>query len=610
VILKLALLLADTVLVFASIYLAVNLRFEGEIVPLKYQGHDMLAVHVAIVVVNLMAYKAFGLYGKVWRYAGIHELKDICKAVTLAYLPFVLVTFVSGGAIYPRSIIIISYILTLMSVGAVRLMLRLYSERISTGPGEARRVLIVGANDAGEAILRELSRQAERAHECIGFVDDAREREGLRIRGVPVLGGVDRLPALVEKHEINEIVVAETRPPLVRRVVSLTESLTDVELKMVPSVADVVEGRTTVSQIRDVRIEDLLARPPVTIDLSSVAAFLEGRRILVTGAGGSIGSEICRQVASLGAARLYLLGRGENSIYEISIELKNKFKVDFETIIADVRDRPRMERVFERVRPHVVFHAAAHKHVPLMEANPEEAITVNVLGTRTLVELSARFGVERFILLSTDKAVNPVSIMGWSKRLAEMVVLEAARRVAVSVGPPNPDPGAEGTRFVAVRFGNVLGSRGSVVPTFRRQIAMGGPVTVTDANMTRFFMTIPEAVTLVIEAAAMARGGEIYILDMGEPVRILELARNMIRLSGYEPDTDIPIRILGTRPGEKLDEELLNDGERATPTEAGKIQRVEGLDFEPERFSTLLRDLEEMVRSGEETRIIERLRQG
>ena len=597
---KLVLALADAVVVFIAIYLAVNLRFEGE-VPAKYQTLPMLGTHVAIVAVNLLAFTWFGLYGKVWRYAGLHELEDICKAVTLSYIPFILVTFWSGGAAYPRSIIITAWLLTLLSIGAVRFTLRLHSERISSAQrAAARRVVIVGANDAGEAILRELSRQPDLAHVCVGFVDDRPDRGGVKIHGVPVLGRVDQLSELAVAHAINEVVVADPRPPLVRRVVGMVEALRDVELKLVPRVSDVVQGRTSVSQIRNVRIEDLLARPPVRIDLAAVASFLKGRVVMVTGAGGSIGSEICRQVAALGAARLVLLGRGENSIHEIAVELANKGDVPFDTVICDVRDRARLDGVLGRFAPKVIFHAAAHKHVPLMELNPAEAITVNVLGTRNLVELSEKHGVERFILLSTDKSVNPVSVMGWSKRLAEMVVLEAARRAVAAASP----------RFVSVRFGNVLGSRGSVVPTFRRQIAMGGPVTVTDPKMTRFFMTIPEAVTLVIQAAAMARGGELYILDMGEPVSILELARNMIRLSGFEPETDIPIEIRGSRPGEKLDEELLNTGERSSATEAEKIQRVEGLAYDEARFHVLLADLEHLIAHGRERELPGRLALG
>lgn len=596
---KWALLLADAVLVLASIMLAANLRFGGEI-PTKYQGLNMLWTHIAIVCVNLLAYGWYGLYGKVWRYAGIHELKDIFKAVTISYLPFILVSFARSGSFYPRSIIVIAWIFTLMLIGAIRLMFRLASERISGGPVNARRMLIVGANDAGEAVLRELLRQPTQSHIPIGFIEDGKARKGVRIRGVPVLGNLDDLPSIVQRYEVKEIVVADPRPPLMRRVVSLAEPLPDVELKMVPSVADVVEGRTSVSQIRDVRIEDLLVRPPVKIDLSAIASFLQGRRVLVTGAGGSIGSEICRQVAGLGVAQLILLGRGENSIHEIAIELKNRTQVPLESVIADVRDMARTQRVFARYQPHVVFHAAAHKHVPLMEQNPSEAITVNVLGTRNLVSLSTRYGVERFILLSTDKAVNPASVMGWSKRLAELVVLEAAQN--------SGDGRSEGrTRFVAVRFGNVLGSRGSVVPTFRRQIAMGGPVTVTDPNMTRFFMTIPEAVTLVIEAAAMARGGEIYILDMGDAVKILDLARNMIRLSGFEPDIEIPIQVLGPRPGEKVTEELVNVGEESSATEADKIKRVQGPAFDGEVLRRLLDDLEALIERGEEERILPRL---
>lgn len=559
---KWILLGTDALLVLASLFLAVNLRFEGD-VPVTYEASRMIALDLAIVLANLVSYQLHGLYHKVWRYAGVHELLSISRAVTVSYLPFATWSFVTGGQACSRSIIVIAWLFNILLVGAIRFILRLSSEPLAMPrmPG-ARKVLIVGANDAGEAILRELARQPSQPWSCVGFVDEDARKVGTTIRGTRVVGTLDALPRLLPELGVDEVILGVPKPPEVRRLLSLCASAPHVELKLVPSVSDVVQGRSRVSQIREVRIEDLLEREPVQVSLESVASCLRGRRVLVTGAGGSIGSEICRQMARLGPESLILLGRGENSIHEIAIELRSLSPVPLHTVIADVRDEARMRKIFHEHRPHVVFHAAAHKHVPLMEANPEEAMTVNVMGSRNLVELASEFGVERFILLSTDKAVNPTSLMGASKRLAELIALEAAAR-----------PG-QATRFMAVRFGNVLGSRGSVIPTFRRQIELGGPVTVTDPDMTRFFMTIPEAVTLVIQAAALGEGGEIFILDMGEPVRILDLARNIIRLSGYEPESDIPIQVLGPRPGEKMSEELLNTGEEATPTRVAKVRRV------------------------------------
>lgn len=552
----------DALLVLASLLLAVNLRFEGD-VPVTYQGSHLIWLNLGIVMANLASYWFHGLYHKVWRYAGVHELLSISRAVTVSYLPFAAWSFATGGQACSRSIIIIAWLFNIMLVGAMRFILRLSSEPLAMPrlPG-ARKVLIVGANDEGEAILRELARQPTRPWSCVGFVDEDSRKVGTTIRGSRVLGTLDDMPRLLAELCVDEVILGVPKPPVVRRLISLCASAPHVELKLVPSISDVVQGRTRVSQIREVRIEDLLEREPVQLRLETVASCIKGRRVLVTGAGGSIGSEICRQLSRLEPVALILLGRGENSIHEIAIELGNLTSIPLSTVIADVRDLARMRKIFREHRPQVVFHAAAHKHVPLMEANPEEAMSVNVLGTRNLVGLSAEFGVERFILLSTDKAVNPTSLMGASKRLAELLVLEAAARCG------------QATRYMAVRFGNVLGSRGSVIPTFRRQIELGGPVTVTDPEMTRFFMTIPEAVTLVIQAAALGDGGEIYILDMGEPVRILDLARNMIRLSGYEPETDIPIKVLGPRPGEKTSEELLNTGEEATATAVPKIRRV------------------------------------
>lgn len=592
---------SDAALVLASLMLAVHLRFSEGPIPARYEGLQMLELHLVITAASLLVYWRKGLYNKIWRYAGVHELREIFLAVTLSYLPFFIATLATGGTFYSRGIIIIAWVLTTMLVGALRFTLRLSSEPMAPPrlPG-ARKVLIVGANDAGEATLRELLRQPSHAYSVLGFVDLQPGNVGMRIRGTPVLGLVDDVPRLAAELAVDEIILAVSEPAIVRRLISLCESARHLELKLVPSIPDVVEGKATVSQIREVRIEDLLERDPVHLDIESIASFIEGRRVLVTGAGGSIGGEICRQVSRLGPQQLILLGRGENSIHEIAIELRSRATVPLITVIADVRDAARMDRIFASHRPQVVFHAAAHKHVPLMEANPEEAMTVNVLGTRCVTELSRRYGVERFILLSTDKAVHPTSVMGASKRLAELIVLDAAR-ASLEAGQQPED----GTRFVAVRFGNVLGSRGSVIPTFRRQIALGGPVTVTDGEMTRFFMTIPEAVALVIQAAALATGGEIYVLDMGEQVRILDLARNMIRLSGYEPDIDIPIQFLGARPGEKMFEELVAGSEEAHPTAVPKLQRIVAREPMPphESLAATLEKIEACVREGDEARL-------
>ncbi|WP_338131207.1 polysaccharide biosynthesis protein [Cohnella rhizosphaerae] len=408
-------------------------------------------------------------------------------------------------------------------------------------------------------VAREFKGSDMADHKLIGFVDDAKDKHNLTIHGLPVLGGRSDLSTLVEVFKIKEIIIAIPSVPRsqISEIINLCMAC-GVKIKIIPGINDLIKGKISVNAIRNVDVEDLLGRDPVHTDLQGIADYVHNKVVLITGAGGSIGSELCRQVASFAPDKLLLLGHGENSIYTIEMELKHKFPgMLFEPIIADVQDRRRMEEVFDSYRPQVVFHAAAHKHVPLMEKNPAEAVKNNVFGTQNVADCADKFGTERFVLVSSDKAVNPTSVMGATKRIAEMYVqsLNASSR----------------TRFASVRFGNVLGSRGSVIPAFKTQIARGGPVTVTDPQMVRYFMTIPEAVQLVIQAGALSQGGEIFILDMGEPVRILKLAEDLIRLSGYEPYIDIPIHFTGIREGEKLYEELLTAEEGATKTQHERI---------------------------------------
>ncbi|MHB1702465.1 MAG: polysaccharide biosynthesis protein, partial [Acidobacteriaceae bacterium] len=409
------------------------------------------------------------------------------------------------------------------------------------------------------------------------------EKEGFLIHGVPVLGPRSVLPDVIRAQQVNEVIIAlpMASSSAVREVVSLCTPL-GVELKTLPSMHELIDGKVSISQIRNVEIEDVLQRDSVQLDMDAISGYLTGETVLVTGAGGSIGSELCRQIVRFKPKRLLILGHGENSIYEIDLELgRMGAEADIVPIIADVQDLNRIDQVFSNYRPGVVFHAAAHKHVPLMEANPEEAVKNNVFGTRNVAEAAHRHGSKRFVLISTDKAVNPANVMGASKRVAELVVQELSRRSS--------------TTFVAVRFGNVLGSRGSVIPLFKRQIAQGGPVTVTHPDMTRYFMTIPEAAQLVIQAGAMGQGGEIFLLDMGKPVRILDLAVDLIRLSGFEPYVDIPIEFVGVRPGEKLNEELLTSVETTVATKHNRIvvakQQADGIEGLPD----WLAHLEEMA---------------
>lgn len=458
-----------------------------------------------------------------------------------------------------EGVIMIDLFATILILASLRMVVRLYHEEFSADKSaRQKRLLIVGAGNAGEALLREITR-LRAGFKVVGFADDDPHKRGTNIHGISVLGRVDDLPKICKKYDIDEIAIAipsATRAQL-RRVIQVCQG-TKLRFRTVPSITDIASGKLLVSQIRDVEINDLLGRDVVQLDLDQIGQFLRNKVILVTGAGGSIGSEMSRQVCHFDPKRLLLLEQAENPLFFIEGELRKGFpKIDLSPVIADITDRIRVEQIFERYHPEVVIHAAAHKHVPLMEANPGEAIKNNVLGTMTIANAADRFGAGSFVMISTDKAVNPTSVMGSTKRIAEMYIqdLNATSK----------------THFITVRFGNVLGSNGSVVPIFKQQIAEGGPVTVTDPEMKRYFMTIPEASQLVLEAAAMGSGGEIFVLDMGEPVKIVHLARELITLSGFRPDEDIEIVFTGLRPGEKLFEELSIKGEDMLPTRHPKI---------------------------------------
>ncbi|MHC9542968.1 MAG: polysaccharide biosynthesis protein [Vulcanimicrobiota bacterium] len=579
--------LVDLSLSLAAVSLSILLRFEGEI-PARYfaAGQHLYLFSAGMALACVVMFHVFGLYEKVWRYAGIHELLTIVYAVTVALAPFFLYAMITGGRVYPRGVIVIVWLSSIFFLGGIRFILRIASQETAPGRVQAdKRVLIVGANDVGEMALRELQRHRFSGYLPVGFIDDDPSRKNVVIHGVPVLGGKEDLYRLIEERHIDELIIAFSSPSLVRSIVTQCEKL-KVGLKIIPSLSEIIDGRVAVNQIREVQIQDLLEREPVSLDMERISSYIKDKRIMITGAGGSIGSEICRQIVRLCPGELILLGHGENSIYEICVELSRKTEVPLRSVIGDIRDYNRLNHIFSLYRPQVVFHAAAHKHVPLMENNIVEAVSNNIFGTRNLVELSDRHGVERFIFLSTDKAVNPVSIMGSTKRMAELIVTRMARNSK--------------TEYVAVRFGNVLGSRGSVVPTFAQQIKMGGPVTVTSENMTRFFMTIPEAVQLVIQAGAVGGHGEIFILDMGKPIRIIDLAKNMIRLSGFEVGTDIKIEVRGTRPGEKIEEELVNYGECLEKTEVPKILRVAAGEVHVEELEKYLESLKEAVEKQSE----------
>jgi FlaA1/EpsC-like NDP-sugar epimerase len=556
--------LADAAAIVLAGLFAVLLRFEFSL-PLDYvRRYFMLAI--LEIPLRIAVYSLCGLYNRLWRYASVRELIAVVFAVSLGSGLILVAVHVQPFLGFPRSVVVLSWLVNIFSVGGIRFAVRLRQEFRGNGAGHQgrgssreTRLLIIGAGAAGAMILREIDRSSQDDYNVIGFVDDDQQKVGFRMSGVPVLGTTRDLERLVEEHQIDEVVIAI--PSLsrqgMRRLVSACKDL-KVRLKTLPRLVDLVNGQVTLKSIRDVKLEDLLQRDEIKVDLKKMSGYLKGRVVLVTGAGGSIGSELCRQVCRFAPKQLLLLGRGENSIYEVDLELRQQFEgLDIVPVIADARDRDRIFGIFEKYKPEVVFHAAAHKHVPLMESNPEEAVTNNVFGTKNVAEAADRVGTRRFVMISTDKAVNPTSIMGASKRLAEIVVQMIGLRSS--------------TKFVSVRFGNVLGSRGSVVPLFEKQIEKGGPVTVTHPDMQRYFMTIPEAVQLVIQAGAMGNGGEVFVLDMGQPIRILDIAKDLIRLHGLEPGVDIQIEFCGMRPGEKLFEELLTAEEGTDATTHERI---------------------------------------
>lgn len=592
----------DALALIIAAFLGYALRLER--LDLKeYWGAYALFTGITLIVVP-STFAMVGVYAQYWRYASFYEFSLL--AVALAFAGIMLTGLVLlMRALFPHLPVVplsVPLIFTMPAMALTALLRLSVQARFRPSPlrhsqHSSNRVLIMGAGEAGAMIAHSM-RTARRNTIIVGFVDDNPGKRGVRINGASVLGNRHDIPRLVADHHVDEVIIAMPGVPgkTIRDIVAICERA-GVRAKIIPGLAELVDGRFSVNHIRDVQIEDLLRREPISTDMQAVSALIRGRRVMVTGGGGSIGSEICRHVLRYEPAELIILGHGENSVFAIHNELQQwlnngcnkptgnesgipRSTTLLRTVIADIRFTERIHSVFEQYRPEIVFHAAAHKHVPLMEANPVEAVTNNVLGTRNLLDASIVTGVERFVMISTDKAVNPTSIMGSSKRAAELLVHHAAKR--------------SGRAFMAVRFGNVLGSRGSVVWTFKQQIAIGGPVTVTHPEMRRYFMTIPEAVQLVLQAAALGQGGEVFTLDMGEPVKILDLARDMIELSGLQVGRDIDIAFVGLRPGEKLYEELFLPGETYDRTGHEKIfiARHAGRLVPPDVLA-LIADLEE-----------------
>jgi len=528
---------------------------------------------IPITFINLLIFAACGLYTSMWRYAGTEELFKIMLSSIFASL--LVLAFLTFSTQYmPRGIYIISCVLIMALVSASRLTYRLLRGLRTPGAfnsftlrigkkeffgSDVTKVMVVGAGDAGATIIKEIKSHPEYRKKVVVAIDDNPSKVGHKISGVKVAGNHKRIKALVRKYGIKEIIIAipSAGNKAIQNIANEC-SKTSCKIKILPGLIDIINDKVSINKLRDVAIEDLLGRDSVELNTREISSYLEGKIVMVTGGGGSIGSELCRQIAKYRPRRLIALDVYENTVFELADEMKNKYPMlEFTAVIGSVRDKKRMQEVFQKFKPHVIFHAAAHKHVPLMEKNPKEAVLNNILGTKNMIDLSDLHAVEKFVMISTDKAVNPVNVMGATKRAAEMILQEKT--------------GKSSTSFAAVRFGNVLGSNGSVIPIFRKQIEAGGPVTVTHPEITRFFMTIPEAVELVIQAGAMAEGGEIFVLDMGEPVKIMDLAENVIRLSGYVPNVDIDITITGLRPGEKLYEELLLAEEGIEKTAHNKI---------------------------------------
>lgn len=518
-------------------------------------------------LIKMMVFVAVGMYRRFWRYASVNDLLALCVAnlfASVATSAFVGIDIYRGSIYeFSRSVLFVDGLLSLALTAAIRLSIRVLgdaSRQSTERPQVRRRVLVIGAGDAGVLVAREMQRNTHLGMDVAAFLDDDPVKVGKRIHGIPVNGTTAELPAVIQALGIAEVAIAMPKAPgsVVRRIAESCRQA-GVASKTIPGVFELLDGKVSVSRLRQVEITDLLRRAPVDVGPDS-AVYVQGRTVLVTGAGGSIGFELSRQVAHARPRRLVLLGHGENSIFDANALLRESCPdLAIEAIIADIRDRARVSRVFEALTPDIVFHAAAHKHVPLMQDNPEEAISNNVMGTQNVLDAAERVGTNRFVLISSDKAVSPVSIMGASKRVAEMLVRDAAGRT--------------GRAFVVVRFGNVLGSRGSVVPWFKRQIEVGGPITITHPEMRRFFMTIPEAVHLVLQAGGMGKGGEVFVLKMGEPLRIVQLAEDLIRLSGLSPE-DVPITFTGVRSGEKLEEVLWEPEAMVHDTAHPEVLRV------------------------------------
>jgi len=568
----------DGCFIILAYFLAYLLRFEGNIPLQEWEKFNSTLPY--ILIFKLIIFMSFGLYRGMWRYTSLFDFLNVLKATLFSSGIIILaILFVYRFQGFPRSVFILDWILCFVLVGGIRVTIRFLLSEKERGlhflfhnpfsPRKAmrpqKRLLIIGAGDAGEKMLREIRDNSRMNYEVVGFLDDNPKKKGMKIHGVPVLGPVPKIHKMAYHDEMDEILIAtpSATAKRMRRIIEACEA-TGLKSRTTPGIGELIDGKISFKTIREVSFEDLLGRDPVNLDMKSIGGYLTNKIILVSGAGGSIGSELCRQITQFNPKNLVLLDKTENSLFHIEMEFRQKYpQTAISPVLGDVKYKNSLYKLFEAYKPHVVFHAAAYKHVPIMELNSWEAIYNNVVGTKNIVETSHQFGVDQFIFVSTDKAVRPTNVMGATKRVSEMIT--ASNGVT-------PSPG----RFVTVRFGNVIGSEGSVVHLFKKQIERFGPVTVTDPEITRYFMTIPEACKLILQAGAMGQGGEIFILDMGTPIKIVDMARDLIRRSGFKPGVDIEIKFVGLRPGEKLHEELITDGEGIVRTPHEKIFVLKG----------------------------------
>ncbi|RFU62725.1 nucleoside-diphosphate sugar epimerase/dehydratase [Bacillus sp. V59.32b] len=539
------LIILDSLIVLSAIYISYLVLHPYLDI---FKMSTLLISSITLLISHHIFASIYKLYNKAWEYASVGELLSIMKAVTFSIIVTAIIQMLIFQNVYVRALGL-TWMLHVLLIGGSRFTWRMFADRYIKPKGEKKKTLIIGAGAAGNMVVRHLLNNHDSELKPVAYIDDDPKKYKLHYFGIPVVGNSKKIAQIVEKLQIENIVIAI--PSLSKKELKrIFEecSKTNAKTQIMPMIEDIMIGKVSINQFRDVQVEDLLGREPVELDIDSISEFITKKTVLVTGAGGSIGSEICRQICRFSPSKIVLVGHGENSIYQIDMELRNQYRdlIKIIPVIGDVQDKLRMFDVFEEHTPDVVYHAAAHKHVPLMEYNPKEAVKNNIFGTKNVAEAADTFGVKNFVLISSDKAVNPTNVMGATKRVAEMIIQQLDK--------------TSQTNFVAVRFGNVLGSRGSVIPLFKKQIQAGGPVTVTHPDMTRYFMTIPEASRLVIQSGALARGGEIFVLDMGEPVKIVDLARNLITLSGYSIE-EIGINFSGIRPGEKMFEELLNSNE-------------------------------------------------